>query len=309
MEEKISIIVPVYNSQSTLEKCIDSLRFQTYKNIEIILVDDGSSDCSGTMCEEMASKDNRIRVIHKCNQGVSAARNDGINVSTGKYLLFVDSDDYVSPRFVTNLYNAIHDDYQCVMAVEGMIKVGKSEGRFPLTELKQTITTEEAIRWLLCGYNIKGWLWNKIYRKEIIGEIRLLVGLHYLEDLEFNLRMLSQCTGLVRFINCYDYYYNVSLTSASHGNERRIKGIEQFHEAITYIEDGPEKKYRFIKDYLSELRSLEMMRETDPIVKRNISYIRKNMISCWKLMNKKEKEKTLICIMSYPLFRRIVRRK
>ena len=92
--EKVSIIVPVYNVEQYLEECVESIIHQTYTNIEIILIDDGSTDRSGTICDLCSTKDERIKVIHKDNGGISSARNCGINVAQGKYLIFVDSDDY-----------------------------------------------------------------------------------------------------------------------------------------------------------------------------------------------------------------------
>ena len=96
MIPKISIIVPVYNSETTIERCIVSLISQTYTNIEIILINDGSKDKSGQICDSYSNKDNRIKVYHKTNEGVSIARNLGIKEATGEYVLFVDSDDYLS---------------------------------------------------------------------------------------------------------------------------------------------------------------------------------------------------------------------
>ncbi|WP_309088667.1 glycosyltransferase [Domibacillus sp.] len=102
--EKISIIVPVYNVEDYIERCLNTICGQSYKNLEIILVDDGSSDNSMKICEEFSKKDNRIRVIHQSNQGVSAARNKGIGAATGDYIAFVDSDDYIHPEMYERLY-------------------------------------------------------------------------------------------------------------------------------------------------------------------------------------------------------------
>ena len=107
MEELISVVVPVYNVEKYIDKCINSIINQTYKNLEIILVDDGSPDNCGNICDEYAKKDNRIIVIHKENGGLSDARNTGIEVSKGKYITFIDSDDYISDNYVSFLYNLI----------------------------------------------------------------------------------------------------------------------------------------------------------------------------------------------------------
>ena len=97
---KVSIVVPVYNVEKYLNQCVDSVLAQTYKNIEVILVDDGATDASPAICDEYAEKDNRVKVVHKKNGGLSSARNSGIKVATGDYLMFIDSDDYWNADFV-----------------------------------------------------------------------------------------------------------------------------------------------------------------------------------------------------------------
>lgn len=101
--ELISIIVPVYKVEKYINRCVDSILAQTYKNLEVILVDDDSSDSCPTICDEYAKKDNRVRVVHKKNEGVSAARNDGISIANGKFICFVDSDDYVAENYVQKM--------------------------------------------------------------------------------------------------------------------------------------------------------------------------------------------------------------
>ena len=105
--DKVSIVVPIYNTEKYLDECIESIVNQTYKNLEIILIDDGSKDKSPQMCDEWAKKDNRIKIIHKSNEGAGASRNRGIAVATGKFIYFVDSDDYIAPTLVEKCLNAI----------------------------------------------------------------------------------------------------------------------------------------------------------------------------------------------------------
>lgn len=113
--DKISIIIPVYNVEKYLEDCIKSVQGQTYRNIEILLVDDGSNDHSGSMCDAYAEQDGRIKVIHQQNQGLSAARNAGFAASTGTYIAFVDSDDMISPVYIQTLYE-IMEQYNADIA-------------------------------------------------------------------------------------------------------------------------------------------------------------------------------------------------
>ena len=107
MEELISVIVPVFNVEQFVEQCVDSIIHQTYKNIEIILVDDGSTDKSGFICDQCAEKDSRIHIIHKKNGGLSDARNVGLSKATGTYYSFIDSDDYIAPNTFEYLYLAV----------------------------------------------------------------------------------------------------------------------------------------------------------------------------------------------------------
>ncbi len=110
MDEKISIIIPVYNVENYIRKCIDSVINQTYKNLEIILIDDGTPDNSGKICDEYAEKDSRIIVLHNENMGLSGARNCGLDIATGKYVSFIDSDDYVDTCYIEKLYNALKSE-------------------------------------------------------------------------------------------------------------------------------------------------------------------------------------------------------
>ena len=105
MEKKVSVIIPVYNVEKYLEECIQSVLKQTYKNLEIILVDDGSPDNCPKMCDEWAKKDSRIKVIHKQNGGASSSRNTGLDVMTGDFMCFIDSDDFIAKNYIEVLYN------------------------------------------------------------------------------------------------------------------------------------------------------------------------------------------------------------
>ena len=109
-KDVVSVIIPIYKAEPYLKKCLDSIAAQTYKNLEIILIDDGSPDNCGRICDEYAANDPRVKVIHKQNGGMSDARNTGLDNATGEYLTFIDSDDYVSENFVDTLLNALRDN-------------------------------------------------------------------------------------------------------------------------------------------------------------------------------------------------------
>lgn len=129
MDDKITVIVPVYNVENYLRKCLDSIITQTYKNIEIVVVNDGSTDASGEICKEFAEMDHRITYIEQENAGLSAARNTGLNNMSGNYVTFVDSDDWIELDYVETLYKKI-TEYQADIAVGNYYSFNESEGMF-----------------------------------------------------------------------------------------------------------------------------------------------------------------------------------
>lgn len=194
--EKISIIVPVYNSQETLNRCVDSLLKQTYHNIEIILIDDGSKDRSLELCSMYAKKDERVRTIHKENGGVSSARNAGIEMAKGDYILFVDSDDYVEPDYVSAMVTAAKESlgyghiWCCFQTVTGYqyenaVPNMKSDARYLLFDRTQIMQLHQI--WLDTGPC------NKLYRRSILlgHNIRFPEDLSLGEDWLFNLVYLD----------------------------------------------------------------------------------------------------------------------
>ena len=171
MNKIISIIIPVYNVEQYLEACMKSILNQTYQHIEVILVDDGATDSSGKMCDYYATVDKRVKVIHKKNGGLSDARNKGISQASGEYIMFVDSDDIVSPDFVEYLWNlleytsadiAICDPVHCYP--------GKSCNFEPET-LRKVFKPEEAIVEMLYQKSFLVAAWGKLYKKECFKDI------------------------------------------------------------------------------------------------------------------------------------------
>ena len=168
----ISIIIPIYKVESYLERCIDSVLHQTYRDIEIILVDDGSPDNCGKICDEFALKDNRVVVLHKENSGLSSARNAALDICKGDYIMFVDSDDYVEPTFCEEALNIlIQKNVLC--ASFGYFEIRKNQCLKMGTSKPRILTTEEAIGQLITLtdviYNLA---WNKIYHRSLFNSIR-----------------------------------------------------------------------------------------------------------------------------------------
>lgn len=170
--EKISIIVPVYNVEPYLRQCLDSVVNQTYRNLEIILVDDGSPDNCGTICDEYAAKDKRIHVVHKENGGISSARNAGLAICKGDYISFIDSDDFVSPYFIEVLYHGIelyNSDISSLRYSEFFIDNQEKEIHFAETsdDCKMSkCTSYEAIRLMM--YQKIQTMPTKLYKKRYL---------------------------------------------------------------------------------------------------------------------------------------------
>lgn len=172
----ISIIVPIYNVEKYLERCLNSLVSQTYENIEIILIDDGSSDHSGTICDSYQQKDERIKVIHQQNLGLSAARNVGIRDCVGKYIGFVDSDDWIDKKMYETLYVAI-DRAQAQIACCGYwVYEEKSEKKSPMSRQCNefaVLNRDQALHYLIgaISHSINNFAWNKLYEKRLFDTI------------------------------------------------------------------------------------------------------------------------------------------
>lgn len=171
MKSLVSIIIPVYNAEQFLSRCIESVIKQTYSNIEIVLVNDGSLDNSGTICNEYAISDKRVSVIHKENAGPSKAREDGINQSKGEYIIFVDADDYIDANMIERLIIVAEQGYDVVQC--GFRKVTVNEELIEIIRLKPMIVKEqkECATYYAAQKNTTNFLWNKIYKKDLFKGI------------------------------------------------------------------------------------------------------------------------------------------
>lgn len=216
MNQLISVIVPVYNVVNYLEKCIKTLTGQMYSNLEIILVDDGSTDGSGELCDKIAKNDNRIKVIHKENGGLSSARNAGLDVARGDYISFIDSDDSIHLHFYDLLLETLNktgaDIVQCEMVrVSEQRIVGETLPEIDADEF----TGEEAVKMF---YKSKITVFksscNKLFKRSLFGTLRYPVGKIF-EDRWIAARLYSACKKVV-YLNLPLYYYTVNPTSIMH---------------------------------------------------------------------------------------------
>lgn len=193
---KLSVIVPVYKVEKYLAKCIDSILVQSFSDFEMILVDDGSPDSCPAICDEYAKKDDRVRVIHQTNQGLSAARNTGIENAKGEYLAFIDSDDYISENmFSVLIENAAMCDADISICDAVLVNEDDICTFTDQTERKQ-LTGKEALIDMIYYRKITVNAWNKIYKKTLFGDIRYPRGMLY-EDLATTYKLIEKCKVVV----------------------------------------------------------------------------------------------------------------
>ncbi len=221
MEPLISVIVPVYNSEPYLSRCIESIILQSYKNLQIILVNDGSPDNSGKICEEYAKEDNRITVIHKENGGLSDARNKGIDIAKGEYITFVDADDYISLNFIEVLYECIKQNDADVSVCKTTTFSGKyapaSEPNFTL----KVFNKKRAIETMLLQREFTNSANGKLFAKKFFFSNRFKKSILYEDfDLIFDLMDLAD---KVVYCSAAEYYYYVNELGIMH------ESIDQRH--------------------------------------------------------------------------------
>lgn len=203
---KISVIVPVYKVEAYLDKCISSIANQTYRNLEIILVDDGSPDNCPAMCDTWAEKDSRIRVIHKTNGGLSDARNAGMAIATGELMTFVDSDDWIAPDMCEHLYQRLAEDNSDIATCGvQMVWEDKTPSRTLTRESCCVLNQEEAMRAIIEESWLKQPVGYKLYKTELVRDILFPVG-KYHEDVFWS----YQAVGRAQRVSVSDhigYYY------------------------------------------------------------------------------------------------------
>lgn len=203
----ISIIIPIYNTDLFLKKCINSILNQTYSNFELLLINDGSTDNSGVICDEYAKKDGRVKVFHKKNGGVSSARNYGLKRISGAWVTFIDSDDEISPNYLIDWYNLSIINPSDVYFYSHKISTDFSVKKY----------TSKSYLTKLINFEVPASLWLGIYNAELFRNPNLLLNekIHFYEDFEFMYRILNKAKNVV-FVNRNYYTYNKRDGSANH---------------------------------------------------------------------------------------------
>ena len=225
--EKISVIVPAYNCEKTIERCLNSILIQTYDNLQLVVINDGSVDSTEEIVYSMIATDERIQLISITNAGVSHARNIGVDFAVGEYITFVDADDFLEPNMYGSLMDLVHKynvkishcSYQNVDEYGTIIKKVGDTGKVLVQN------HDEAIECLLTNKMFGDSLWNKIYHRSLFSNIRLDESLRFYEDVLANFLLFNQSTNSV-FLDCAFYSYVSNAQSATH-TKKGLTGTEQ----------------------------------------------------------------------------------
>jgi len=307
--DKISVIAPVYNVEPYIRKALDSIINQTYKNLEIILVDDGSPDNCGKICDEYALKDNRIKVLHIKNGGPAVARNAGLDIATGDFIGFIDPDDYFELDMYETLYNAITKTNAGLVVCnwyEGYENNWKKNTDFPDKEI---LTSNEAFE---AFYNHM-FVWNKLYRKEVVGNLRQIET--YAQDVYYTLNTFKRIEKVVCINKCL-CYYRMNPTSRQHTKKFKKNFLEFLKVSDMEMEYAQEKGLFDLKNKLYKFRlyivtkwlSFIIVEEKPDIesAKALLKDLKKNKFSLFKTkMSLKAKLFIIACFFNFNLVSKI----
>lgn len=251
-KDVVSIVVPVYNVEKYLNRCLDSLIEQSYRYLEIILIDDGSPDNCYDICDHYCKKDKRVKVIHKKNEGVSAARNDGIKKSSGKYICFVDSDDWLPRTAIEDLLTAIEEKE--VDFIYGSAKVLAPIRNYSLSAPNCVIRKCDFEKWMNYVSTVYTSPWGKLFKRKIIIEnsIEYPLNVKRAQDTIFVLRYLQHCTcvaGITKEVYIYNAFNEESVTGKYYDNYNQWLAacVCEFCKLLEEIDD--KEKGQFILRY------------------------------------------------------------
>lgn len=235
MGDKISVIVPIYKVEDYLHRCVDSIINQTYANLEIILVDDGSPDNCPMICDEYAKKDSRIRVVHKKNGGLSDARNAGIDIATGEYIMFIDSDDFVDIEMMESMMKNMIDN-NVDMVVCNIKYVYEDREVVKYNQADRILDRYEAMEEYLKDGVVQAVAWNKLYKKSLINDMRYKVGKTN-EDEFFTYKVVDKTDKI--YYNSRPFYNYIQRDSSIMGKYslKRLDGVEASYERLNFIKE------------------------------------------------------------------------
>lgn len=285
---EVSIIVPVYQVEKYIRQCVDSILAQTFTDFELILVDDGSKDRSGEICDEYAGMDERVKVIHKENGGLSDARNRGMDQATGKYFMFVDSDDYIAPTMVESLYSRILCENADIAACNFLFAFDNAREKNFSTEIKaEVLTGSDIFYYRKNERNFGIWTvaWNKLYKRETFQNVRFRFGKFHEDEFWANdiYQMEIKVVTIPECLYCYRQRGDSIMGKKIIARDFDI--VEAFQERIcVYLEQKnyAEQAYKvlvFSLEYLEESKKLVTNRNEQirfiQIEKRTKNIVRK----------------------------------
>ena len=236
-DDLVTIIIPIYNGKDYLNRCVSSVINQTYKNIEIILVDDGSNDGSGALCDEFTKKDKRIKVFHNKNFGVSYSRNFGMDMSCGQYIFFLDSDDYIDEEVIDNLIKNVKN-YDLIKVSH---KVIQNNDILKIKQYNGILENSEMIENVITG-KFGGHCWGYLFKKEKILSLKFDENTSCMEDTIFLIEYLKRCRKIKYISNCY-YYHEINNNSITASIDRIEKNINNYLYSLNKINTLLDNRY------------------------------------------------------------------
>lgn len=310
MKVKVSIIIPVYNVITYLEECINSVLAQTYQDLEILMVDDGSTDGSGVACDGYAGMDDRIRVIHKKNGGLSDARNAGMAVSTGDYLYFLDSDDVIAPNTIAHMVQCLDDQVDIVIAGVRSFSERYSFVADDVTNHAEVLTSVETIRRMLLPGGIGHTACGKLYARSLWLDERFPKGMLY-EDYATTYRIVGKCKKTAVLDETL-YYYRARTGSImrSRIQERNLMLLDISDDVTRYITERfpqirHEAEYLQLRTYLKLMKGIldAGYRSFPDTQNRIIQYIKAHryLLNCSWFRNK-DRIKVITLLVNRRLF-------
>lgn len=304
----ISIIIPVYNVEKYLPKCLDSVISQTYKHLEIIIIDDGSTDSSGFICDDYALRDNRIIVIHQPNRGLSAARNSGLDIAKGVYVMFVDSDDYVEPSFCEKPLRIAIKEHVDIVSF-GYFRIGNKTTKVKKTNKPRTVQASEAIKQLITMEDVvHGFVWNKFYKRTLFEHVRFSVGRTF-EDQGVNYLLFHFAERV--FISDETLYHycqrDDSISKAYYSPKSILDRFELWYDRLIFIqkhypEIEPIQIQQLVKESFNAFFYASCLPQYESFIKKVEDFLIANKKSIL-LLEKDNRKKLLLFYYCRPLFR------
>ena len=310
----ISVIVPVYNVEKYLERCVKSIVAQTYKDLEILLIDDGSTDKSGKMCDDFQQTDSRIKAFHKQNGGLSDARNYGIEHSAGEFISFVDSDDYIDEKMLETLHRLITEN-DADLAVCSAMDVFEGKEVTQVKEIKEfNLNKVESYKYMLRGDGIPS-ACNKLYKRQTVGNVRFPVGKLY-EDGFFTPQILKRVEKTaVTSKPMYYYFRRADSITTKPFRKGDLDVIEAYDKCVKQVKELcpealPYAEFRYRNAYFNVLDKMLMRDDCKeiPEYKQVVKYLKKHMAQIVKDpgFGKMRRIAAVALKFSVPLYKKIL---